>query len=144
MILKECIEILYWFLKVSAFIKNTFWYFDQATFFIGDDGSSSWNIINEWYFTKRVSWIIINTFLFALIFLIFSLDIVDSFKYNVKILTLITFSKDWLIYLMLLKLKVQGKLTECRQFQIKRLFDKNNFLHEEMLTFRMLIKSYLS
>ena len=108
MILKEIIEIFYRFLKVSTLIEYIFRNFYQTTLFISYDCSTSRNIVNQWNLSERISWIVIYAFFFTLIFLIFGLDIVDSFKHNVKILSFITFFENYLIHIVSFKLKIHG------------------------------------
>lgn len=108
MIFKEIIEIFYRFLKVSTLVEYIFGNFNQATLFISYDCSASGDIVNQWNLSERISWIVVNTFFFTLVFLIFGLDIVDSLEHDVKILSFITFFENYLIDIVFIKLKIHG------------------------------------
>lgn len=100
MVFEEIVEILDGFLEVAALVENRLGHLDEAALLIGNNSSPAGDIVNERNLAERISRVVVNTLLLALILLIFSLHIVDAFQHDVKILSLIALPKDHLANLM--------------------------------------------
>jgi hypothetical protein len=100
MVLEEVIEVFYRLLEITTLVKNLFGDFDQTAVFVGDNSSSSGHVIDQRYFSKRVSGVVIDAFFSTFVFLVLALNTIDSFKYDVEVLPAVSFFEDYLMHLV--------------------------------------------
>ncbi len=94
MVLEEIVKIFDGFLKITALVKDCFWYFYQWTLLISNYSGSSWNIVDERDLSKGVPWIVINIFLLSPLFRVLAFHTVNPLKYYVKIFPFVSFFED--------------------------------------------------
>lgn len=102
---KERVEIAYRFLQIPTIIKHILGDSNKRAILAGNDRRPTRDIVNQRYFSKRVSWVVKDVLLATTLFRILTLDTVRTLKDDVKVLPTVSFAEHRLVSPMTLQLQ---------------------------------------